>query len=74
MLAYTFPLVSFYLLAYRMCSCYVPFLHIQATLASLEHIYTAAGEEDQALEACPGRAEMLEALRGEFPGIDFTTK
>ena len=62
------------MLAYPVYTCGVLYLYIQATLTSFEHIHTAAGEEDRALEVCPGRAEMLEALRGEFPGIDFTTK
>jgi tetratricopeptide (TPR) repeat protein len=34
----------------------------------------AAGAEDAAVGEVPERAEMLEALRAEFPGIDFTAK
>jgi len=43
-------------------------------LEAYQRTQDAANQEDRAIAEVPERAEMLEALRRQFPNIDFTAK
>lgn len=40
----------------------------------MQRVEEAVVREDNALSQCPERAEMLEALRAEFPSVDITSR